>query len=330
MDRLGNPLNPRIKFRHLVCFLETARLRSVVKAAVVIGVSQPAASKTIQELEDALGAVLFDRSRRVMSLTGFGQVFLRYAGASVTALRQGIDSIDQARSLTEAIVKVGALPTASARILPKAVELFTGQHIGSKVRVVTGPTAFLQAQLRLGDVDFVIGRMAEPEAMAGFSFEHLYSETVAFATRPGHPLLTRTPFDFRAIAGFQILMPPPGAAIRPSVERFLIAHGVGSLPYQIETVSTAFGRSYTRGSDAVWIISEGVIAEDVASGALVRLPVDGHETLGPVGLTTRTDLPLSLAAQLLVDALRGQARTVGHRVARHRAPSRGSKGAAAG
>jgi LysR family pca operon transcriptional activator len=303
-------LNPHIKLRHLVCFLETARLKSVVKAADVLGISQPAASKTILELEEALGVALFDRSRRTLMLTGFGQVVLRYAGASVTALRQGIDSIDQARSLTEATVKVGALPTVSVRILPKAVELYMAQHMGSKVRVVTGPTAFLQAQLRLGDLDFVIGRMAEPEAMTGFSFEHLYSETISFTVRPGHPLLTLRPLDFRSIARFQILMPPPGSVIRPTVERFLISQGLGSLPYQIETVSTAFGRSYTRRSDAIWIISEGVTAEDVADGLLARLPVDTHETLGPVGLTTRTDLPLTLAAELLVQTIRRQAQTV--------------------
>jgi LysR family pca operon transcriptional activator len=310
MDRAAALLNPLIKFRHLVCFLETARLKSVVRAAAVLGISQPAASKTIQELEDALGVALFDRSRRTMALTGFGEVFLRYAGASVTALRQGIDSIDQTRSLTAAIVKVGALPTASVRLLPKAVGLFMSRHAGFKVRVVTGPTAFLQAQLRLGDLDFVIGRMAEPDAMAGFSFEHLYSETIAFTARPQHPLLRRKPFDFAALAEFQILMPPPGSVIRPTVEHFLVSQGLGALPYQIETVSTAFGRSYTANSDAVWIISEGVVAEDIASGALARLPVDTHETLGPVGLTTRTDTPLSLAAELLVQTLRSQARMV--------------------
>jgi LysR family transcriptional regulator, pca operon transcriptional activator len=310
LDRASGILNPYIKFRHLVCFLETARLKSVVKAADVLGISQPAASKTIQELEEALGVALFDRSRRTMALTGFGQVFLRFAGASVTALRQGIDSIDQARSLNEATVKVGALPTVSARILPKAVELFMAQHVGSKVRIVTGPTAFLQAQLRLGELDLVIGRMADPDVMTGFSFEHLYSEKIAFVVRPEHPLLSLDPFDFSAIPQFQILMPPPGSVIRPTVERFLISQGLGSLPHQIETVSTAFGRSYTRGSDAIWIISEGVTAEDVASRSLAHLPVDTHETLGPVGLTTRTDLPLSLAAELLVQTLRGQARTI--------------------
>jgi len=301
-------LSPQIKFRHLTCFLETARLKSVAQAATVLGISQPAASKTIMELEEALQVSLFDRSHRSMVLTAFGQIFLRYAGASVGALRQGIDSIDQARGLNEATAKIGALPTVSARILPKAVQAFMARHPGSRVRVVTGPTAYLQSQLRLGDVDFVIGRMAEPDSMEGFSFEHLYSERVAFIVRPGHPLLLAQPLDFSDIAKYQVLMPPPGSIIRPTIERFLISHGLGMPPQQVETVSTAFGRSYTRNTDAVWIISEGVAAEDVASGYLMRLPVDTHETLGPVGLTTRTNMHLSLAAELLTQIIREQAR----------------------
>lgn len=298
--------NPQIKLRHLTCFLETARLRSVAQAAAVLGISQPAASKTILELEEALQVALFDRSHRSMALTDFGRIFLRYAGASVAALRQGIDSIVQVRGLNEATVRVGALPTVSARVLPKAVELFMRRHPESKVRVVTGPTSYLQAQLGLGDVDFVIGRMAEPDAMVGFSFEHLYSERIAFIVRPGHPLLAAQPFHFSTITEYQVLMPPPGSIIRPTIERFLIAHGIGMPPQQVETVSTAFGRSYTRTTDAVWIISEGIAAEDVESGYLMRLQVDTHETLGPVGLTTRPDTQLPLAAELLVQIIREQ------------------------
>ncbi|RYE84082.1 MAG: LysR family transcriptional regulator, partial [Hyphomicrobiales bacterium] len=62
-------IDPRIKLRHIACFLEVARLKSVVRAADALNISQPAASKTIQELEELLGGALFDRSRRNLFLT---------------------------------------------------------------------------------------------------------------------------------------------------------------------------------------------------------------------------------------------------------------------
>lgn len=295
-------IDPRIKLRHLAGFLEVARQRSVVRAAEALNISQPAATKTVQDLEDILGAPLFDRTRKKLQLTAFGEVFYRYAATAIAALRQGMDA---ARTGGEtALVRVGALPTVSARILPEAVQTFTAEQPGVHTRIVTGPNDYLLTRLRTGDVDLVIGRMAEPEAMLGLSFEHLYSERVVMAVRPGHPLLGQPDFTLRSIAPYQVLMPTPGSVIRPSVERLLRANGLTSLRDEVETISNAFGRSYVRATEAVWIISEGVVARDVADGQLALLPVDTSETLGPVGFTTRADTPPGLAAISLMQIVR--------------------------
>jgi LysR family pca operon transcriptional activator len=105
-------IDPRIKLRHVVCFLEVAQLKSVVRAADALNMSQPAATKTIQELEEILGVQLFDRSHRNLLLTPAGEQFQRYTASSLSALRQGIDSVRIAERDT--IVRVGALPTGPA------------------------------------------------------------------------------------------------------------------------------------------------------------------------------------------------------------------------
>jgi LysR family pca operon transcriptional activator len=304
----GMSLDRRVKYRHLQCFLEIARQRSVVKAAAALSVTQPAVSKTIRELEELLGVALFERRGRGVVLTRFGDVFLRYAGASVTALRQGIDSITRARASGGMAIKVGALPTVSTRVMPLAVSLFKQENTGTIVRVVTGENSVLLSQLRTGDLDLVVGRLADPELMTGLSFEHLYSERVSFVVRPGHPLLREKPFNLAGLTRFTVLMPTEGSIIRPLVDRFFVAHGTATIPDQIETVSMAFGRRYTRMTDAVWIISRGVIADDLADGVLVELPVESGETTGPVGLTTRADSPPSLPAVMLMQTIREAAR----------------------
>ena len=295
-------IDPRIKLRHLSCFLEVARLRSMGHAATALHISQPAVSKTIQELEQLLGGSLFDRSRRNLFLTPFGETFYRYAATSLAALRQGVD---MARGTHEAsTIRVGALPTVSARILPAAVQAFAASGPGAHTRIITGPNDYLLTLLRTGDVDFVIGRMAEPDAMAGLSFEHLYSERVVMVVRPGHPLLEQSPFDLAMIERYQTLMPTPSSVIRRLVDRMLLSHGVAELPHGVETISSAFGRAYTRQTDAVWIISEGVVANDLAEGYLALLPLDTGETTGPVGFTTRTDTIPGLAAGSLIQSVR--------------------------
>lgn len=297
-------LNNRIKFRHLQCFLEVARQRSVVKAADALAISQPAVSKTIRELEDALDVKLFDRSRRGNALTRFGEVFLRYAGASVTALRQGVDSITQVRMRGETTITVGVLPTVAARIMPAAVCRFKEDGVESNVTLITGPNTMLLGRLRVGELDLVVGRLAEPAQMTGLTFTHLYSERVTFAVRPGHPLLKEDPVDLTRIGDYTVLMPPGGSTLRPNVDRFLIAHGVAAIGDRIETDSIPFGQVYVRATDAVWIISHGVIAREVEAGDLVELPVDTSEALGPVGLTFRADTPPSPNMHLFMNAIR--------------------------
>jgi LysR family pca operon transcriptional activator len=301
-------IDPRIKIRHIACFLEVARLRSVVNAADALNISQPAATKTVQELEEVLGGALFDRSRRRLVLTPFGEVFYRYASTSIAALRQGIDA---ARGGQEAaVIKIGALPSVSARILPEAVRRFFDAEPDINTRIVTGPNSYLLSLLRTSDVDLVIGRMAEPDAMLGLSFENLYPERVVLAVRPDHPLLAARDFNLGMIEGFQRLMPPPGSVIRPLVQRMLVAHGVGVDRGEVETVSNAFGRSYIRQSNAVWFISEGVVANDVAEAQLALLPVDMSETQGPVGFTSRTDTVPSLALTTFMQTVRDVAATL--------------------
>ncbi|MDO1582975.1 pca operon transcription factor PcaQ [Rhizobium oryzicola] len=298
-------IGARVKFRHLQTFVEVARQKSVVKAADSLHISQPAVTKTIRELEEELGVAVLERDGRGIRLTRHGEVFLRHAGASLTALRQGIDSVSQELLDNAPPVRVGALPTVSTRIMPRAMTLFLEEGTRSRIKIVTGENAVLLEQLRVGDLDLVVGRLAAPEKMTGFSFEHLYSEQVLFTVRVGHPLLAGHSLLNR-LGQYPVLMPTRGSIIRPLVEQLLIANGVGNIPTQVETVSDAFGRAFVRSSDAVWIISSGVVAGDIADGVLAALPLDTSETKGPVGLTLRADatppLPLSILMQTIRQA----------------------------
>ncbi|MEO6396035.1 MAG: LysR family transcriptional regulator, partial [Devosia sp.] len=196
MDTGTATIDPRIKLRHLNAFTEVARLKSVVRAAEALHMSQPAATKTIQELEAIIGRQLFDRSRRNLVLSAAGEQFQRYVASSLTALRQGIDVLH--RGGADPIVRVGALPTVSAHILPVALQMLISRHGHARSRITTGPNNYLLSQLRAGELDMVVGRMAGPDEIAGLAFEYLYSEVVVFAVRPDHPLLRLKRFSLRA------------------------------------------------------------------------------------------------------------------------------------
>lgn len=152
----------------------------------------------------------------------------------------------------------------------------------SKLEIVAGSYSDLIDQLRVGVLGLVIVRLGRPALMQGISFTQLYEEKVIFVVRAGHPLLDAP--ELPRIGAWQVIYPPKDTAIHPLVERFLIGHGVGELPNRLDTVSGAFARVYVPKSDAVWIISAGVVANELQSGQLVELPFDTHVTRGPVGL----------------------------------------------
>jgi LysR family pca operon transcriptional activator len=143
--------------------------------------------------------------------------------------------------------------------------------------------------------------------MTGLAFEQLYSERLALVVRPGHPLLAQPAFELAAIREHVVLLPGKEDIIRPTVDRLLLAAGIGALERRVETVSGAFGRTFLLGSDAVWFISYGVVALDVAAGRLVELPADMADTLGPVGMTSRAGERPSPAATHLMQAVRAAA-----------------------
>jgi len=300
----------RIKIRHLACFLEVANRRSFGAAAEALAITQPAVSKAIAELEAILGVAVFERSRRGVFLTGYGEAFQRYAGASLTALRQGVDSVSQAQARGGHTLAIGALPTTAARIMPRAVERAKAEGLRATLRIVTGPNEEMLTQLRQGGLDLVVGRLAEPRRMQTLAFEYLYSEEIVFAVRPDHPLLGHprrhagTNVDLGALTGHTVILPTLNSILRPEVDRLLVSQGVARLPDVIESVSPDFSRRYTRTTDAVWIISYGVVADDLAEGTLVRVPVNAPEARGPVGLTLRAEMPASVSLQILMKAIR--------------------------
>lgn len=299
-------IDNRVRFRHLRTFIEAARHNSIGRAAQVLGVTQPAVTKTIRELEDILGKRLFEKDGRGVRITRYGEVFLRHAGASVAAIQQGIDSLSRANAGPP--IRIGALPTVSARIIPRVMVQFLAEGTDSPVKIVTGENQVLLDQLRTGTLDLVIGRLAAPEQMTGLTFEYLYSEQVRFVVRRRHPLLANANFNFARIRDHTILMPPTGSVIRPYVDRYLLAHGMAELPHTIETVSDSFGRAFVQETDAVWVISDGVVARDIESGLLSPLPVDTAETRGAVGLTRRENAPSNASFDILSHTLRAVTR----------------------
>lgn len=295
--------DPRIKLRHLSCMIEVTRQGGVVAASRTLGMSQPAVSKSIAELEKLLGIQLFDRSGRKLQLTREGEIYAQHAIAAAAALREGYDSIDAERS-GERVVRLGALPTVEVQVVPRAVAQFMRGPYACTVRIESGPTPHLLNMLRDGHLDFYVGRLASPEFMRGLVFEQLYSDSVVFAVRPSNPLLKKANLSYQDLTQETLLVPPPYAVIKQMVDTLFITGGMGKSLRQIETISNGFARTYTLENDAVWAISRSVVAQDLIDGTLVVLPLATEDIKGPVGITRRADGQLERSSEAMIAAVR--------------------------
>jgi len=295
-------IDTRIKFRHLVCFLEMARQGSLARAADVLAVSQPAMSKTLKELEELLDASLFARSKAGLSLTEAGMAFLRYAGPSVQALREGVSTL-RGGEYAAGVVRLGVLSTVESLLVPEVVRRLHERHSALVVSVVTGPSAYLLSQLRVGDIDLVVGRMTDSPEIQGLSFEHLYSESMTLVARPEHPLLAG-PLDRSALERYPLVLPLAGTTIRKYADSLFVQCGINQSRQRLETLSVTLSRRYALSSDAIWIAPLDAVRLDLANGELREIELGLREPGGSVGISSNASLPLSLAAQWCIEVLR--------------------------
>ncbi|CAG8867391.1 HTH-type transcriptional regulator GbpR [Pseudomonas fluorescens] len=296
-------LDTRIKFRHLLCFLEIARQGSLARAGDILAISQPAISKTLKELETLLQARLFERTRTGVELTPAGVRFLRYAGPSVQALREGVSSLRGEAGLPTQ-VRIGVLSTVEGLLMPEVLCRLHQRHASLVVSVVTGASAHLLGQLHLGELELVVGRMTDSPQIQGLSFEHLYSESMTLVVRPGHPLLERQPLERQRVADYPLVLPLAGTTIRQHADSLFVQCGIQLPAQRLETLSLALSRRYVLGSDAVWVAPRDAVLIDLGQGGLCEVDLGVREPGGSVGICSNAAVGQGVPAQWVCQVLR--------------------------
>ena len=296
-------IDNRIKFRHLQCFLEVMRLGSLARAAEVLAISQPAVSKTLKELEDVLDTRLFERGKQGVVATSAGLAFLRYAGPSVQALREGVRSV-KSGEYEAGSLRLGVLSTAETALVPEVLRRLHIQHSALVVSVVTGQSSQLLDQLRAGDLDLVVGRMSDNPRIEGLSFEHLYSEPMILVVRPEHPLLACELRDGTGLDEYPVVLPLSGTTIRRYANSLFVQCGIHLPQQRLETLSLALSRSYVLSCDAVWVAPLDAVRQDLDRGELKELNVGLREPGGSVGICSNPQALPTLAAQWCCEILR--------------------------
>lgn len=292
-------MHPNLKLRHIRAILEIATAGSLSQVARAQGITQPALSRTLAEAETLLGVPLFRRENRRMILTEQGAVFRQHASLALQALETATAALQPGAGTGR--LTVGVLPTAATRLFPRIALRLRDLAPEVMLSVITGPHSYLTGLLRDGSIDLMLGRLPGAREVAGLTFEHLYDEEVVLVARAGHPLAGDTR---SALARCPLILPPEGAIIRGAVDDYLVSLGLGSIRPAMETVALPLARGVLMGSDALWFISRGVVAEDLDRGDLVLVPTDARYLAGAVGITRRQGGASSAAQDLMMQLAR--------------------------
>lgn len=289
-----------IKLRHVRLFLAVAELGSLTAAARAQGLSQPAVSKSLAELEAMLGVALFTRQGRRVVLTAEGEAFRRPA-------REGLASLDAAARATQADtgpvrLSVGLLPTVSTRFFPEIVAQFLQDRPALTLSIETGAHPVLLRKLRDRQIDLMIGRMPQAAEMPGLEFEFLYEEPIVAAVRADHP--GRAMPIAQVLRDYPVILPTRDAIIRGTVDAYLAALNRADLVAAVETSTLALGRGLLFATDAVWFISQGVVEAELEAGQLAVLPLGATYLSGAVGMTLATGHRVSPELARLMDLAR--------------------------
>ncbi|EJJ7871377.1 LysR family transcriptional regulator [Salmonella enterica] len=293
----------RIRLRHLHTVVAVAQQGTLGRAAETLNLSQPALSKTLNELEQLTGTRLFERGRLGAQLTVPGEQFLTHAVKVLDALNTAGQALNRKEDASADVVRVGALPTAALGILPAAIGRFHQQQKSTSLQVATMNNTMLLAGLKSGEIDLGIGRMSDPELMGGLNYELLFLESLKLVVRPGHPLLQET-ITLSRVMEWPVVVSPKGTVPRQNAEALLQSQGCKMPAGCIETLSASLSRQLTVDYDYVWFVPSGAVKEDLRQATLVSLPVPTQSAGEPIGILTRVDIPLSTGAQMLIAAIR--------------------------
>ncbi|MFN3733172.1 LysR family transcriptional regulator [Comamonas testosteroni] len=292
----------RLRMRQVALILAIDERQTLRAAAAELGLTQPAATKMLQELEDALGQPLFERVGRRLQRNAAGERVLEY----FRSLRGNIEALNrelgELRQGSSGRLAVGSIMAASPGRLTQALLELKRQLPLLELEVAVDTSDRLLAQLREGVLEVVVGRMTN-EAGSDCRFCPIDDEQLAFIVREEHPLLSMQRPSLQALQGHGWVMQPPGSPMRTLIEQEFREHSLPLPRGLIETGSILTTINLVRNSNMVGVIPRTVADLHAAHRMLHILPYQTRRSLEAYGSLVRKDRPISRSAQMFLDLL---------------------------
>lgn len=256
-------------------FITAAKTLNFTKCAEQLFISQPAVSKHIGELESRYKVQLFERSGSRLALTEAGRVMLEHAERIADGYRRLQYEMDLFTDRLGGELKVGASTTIAQYVLPQVLARFTARFPEVKVSLASGNSEQVEAALARHDTD--LGLVESSARHPGFHYEpFIPDELVLIASTKGR----YGRCDQVTLAELQtvpLVLRESGSGTLEVISKYLAAADVrlASLRVVMQLGSTESIKSFVRNSDAMAIVSVASIVDELRSGELRIIDIEG-------------------------------------------------------
>lgn len=297
----------RLRMRQVALLLAVDAYRTLRAAAESMGMTQPAATKMLHELEDALGMPLFDRVGRGLKLNDAGRSVMntfRGMQGSISALGRELQELQQGSA---GRLLVGSIMAAAPINLSDALIGLKKRYPLLSVEIFVGTSDRLLEQLRDGSIDVFIGRLPDPTSPHNQDclFKPIGEEALSVVAACDHPLTTDNTgaLSFEALLDYPWVLQSPGSPMRDVIVREFQSHH-SALPLGlIETSSMLTTTNLIARSQMIAVIPSSIAMRYEKHGLLRILPYPIQHALTAWGSLVMRSRPLSEVTKYFLELL---------------------------
>lgn len=287
------------KLQQLKVFQQVIRSGSIRGAARALGLSQPAVSRTLRELEQTLETQLIVRGNQGMTLTETGRAFSQRMQFILEELERAADEIRQIDQFSQGAVAMGFSSLLAVTVFPALNDAFKAQFPQSTLRVKEGQLSMLLPALREGRLDFAVGTAGPGFPLDDLVREPLFNASFGIMARKGHPLAEATTFD--ALQNARWVLPETDMGYYQQLAVNELLPPLAETP--VRTDSMISGLSLVLASDYLTIVARAMQAPFGLHNQLCMLNIDSLPQAEYHVLYSQKS-PLTFAARRLLDLLR--------------------------
>jgi DNA-binding transcriptional LysR family regulator len=279
----------RLKIKHVLLLNALSSSPTIQGAAASIGISQPAASILLREIEDMIGVPLFERQRHGVQANKYGEATIRWAGvvlANLEHIRTELEALGAGHS---GKLRVG-LSVAVAPIFARVVTILRERYPALVVEADTSHDAKLLPALQCGELDVAFCRLVPDAMTSAFNHQIIYEDKASIVVGPNHPL--RNVDADRALSvldDFRWVLPPSSSFCRDLITRSLVLRGALPPRAVMETASTFILVQMLNEGNYLGTLPNRIARFYEERGEIAILPFDLLEKNYPTVALTRAD-----------------------------------------